>query len=68
MTDLFRNRIVRDGVQVKIGKEKSLSYLHVLHKTWSFHVVVLQTRTKECTNASNAREESLFCLLKPFVL
>ena len=32
-----------------------------IHKTWSFHVVVLQRTAKKCTKIQNARAQLLFC-------
>ena len=34
---------------------------------WSFHIVVLQRTAQKCTEQCNARAETLFSLLKPFV-
>ena len=33
-----------------------------IHRTWSFHVVVLQRTAKKCTKIQNARAQLLFCL------
>ena len=36
------------------------------HRTWSFHVLVLQRTTKKCTKIYNARAQLLFCSLNLF--
>ena len=37
------------------------------HRTWSFHVLVLQRTTKKCTKIYNARAQLLFCSLNLLV-
>ena len=34
------------------------------HRTWSFHVLVLQRTAKKCTKNYNVRAQLLFCSLK----
>ena len=36
-------------------------HLHGRHRTWSFHVVVLQRTAMKCTKIYNALAELLFC-------
>ena len=32
-----------------------------IHKTWPFHIVVLQRTAKKCAKIQNARAQLLFC-------
>ena len=67
--NFFWSWILKDRIKFRKRKRKSLSWAHVLHKTWNyyFHIVVVQWRQRnKCTKRHDARAKLLFCQSNPF--